>query len=127
MARAEPKLQNATDLKALAACEILSHARVGTSRSKFTRSCAQSAGMGVWIDAASALRMKEEAIIILDPVNRPVIDAALARGVRDYIGSNCTVGLMLMALDGLLRADLIDWVSAMTYQAASGGGAPQHA
>jgi aspartate-semialdehyde dehydrogenase len=68
--------------------------------------------------------MKGDAVIILDPVNRPVIDAALARGVKDYIGSNCTVGLMLMALDGLLRADLIEWVCAMTYQAASGAGAP---
>ena len=78
---------------------------------------------GYWIDAASALRMSDDAVIILDPVNRPVIDAALARGVRDYIGGNCTVSLMMMALAGLLRADAIEWMTCMTYQAASGAGA----
>ncbi|HXS53974.1 MAG TPA: aspartate-semialdehyde dehydrogenase [Usitatibacter sp.] len=78
---------------------------------------------GYWIDAASALRMDQDAVIILDPVNQPVIDRALAQGVKDYIGGNCTVSLMLMAIDGLLRADLVEWVSAMTYQAASGAGA----
>ncbi len=79
---------------------------------------------GYWIDAASALRMKDDAVIILDPVNRDVIDAALKGGVRDFIGGNCTVSLMLMALGGLLREDLIEWISSMTYQAASGAGAP---
>ncbi len=69
--------------------------------------------------------MSDDAVIILDPVNLPVIKDAMARGVKDYIGSNCTVGLMLLALDGLLKADLIEWVTAMTYQAASGAGAPQ--
>ncbi|HSV18867.1 MAG TPA: aspartate-semialdehyde dehydrogenase [Casimicrobiaceae bacterium] len=78
---------------------------------------------GYWIDAASALRMSDDAVIILDPVNRHVIDAALARGVRDYIGGNCTVSLMMMALAGLLQADLIEWMTCMTYQAASGAGA----
>jgi aspartate-semialdehyde dehydrogenase len=78
---------------------------------------------GYWIDAASALRMKDDAVIILDPVNRAVIDAALARGVRDYIGGNCTVSLMLMAMHGLFKAGLVEWVTAMTYQAASGAGA----
>lgn len=78
---------------------------------------------GYWIDAASTLRMHQDAVIILDPVNRPVIDAALAAGLRDYIGGNCTVSLMLMGLGGLFRADLVEWVSAMTYQAASGAGA----
>jgi aspartate-semialdehyde dehydrogenase len=67
--------------------------------------------------------MDKDAVIVLDPVNRPVIDAALASGVRDYIGGNCTVSLLLMAIDGLLKADLVEWVSAMTYQAASGAGA----
>jgi aspartate-semialdehyde dehydrogenase len=79
---------------------------------------------GYWIDAASALRMKDDAVIVLDPVNRDVIDRALAAGVRDFIGGNCTVSLMLMALNGLLRADLVEWITAMTYQAASGAGAP---
>ena len=78
---------------------------------------------GYWIDAASALRMDKDAVIILDPVNREVIDRALADGVKCFIGGNCTVSLMLMAIDGLLKQDLVEWVSAMTYQAASGAGA----
>ena len=78
---------------------------------------------GYWIDAARHLRMADEAVIILDPVNRDVIDRALDRGVKDFIGGNCTVSLMLMAMDGLFRADLIEWMTSMTYQAASGGGA----
>ena len=78
---------------------------------------------GYWIDAASALRMSDDAIITLDPVNRGVIDRAVAAGVRNYIGGNCTVSLMLMALAGLLRENLIEWMTCMTYQAASGAGA----
>ena len=78
---------------------------------------------GYWIDAASALRMADDAVIILDPVNRPVIDAALARGIRNYIGGNCTVSLMLMGLSGLFKQDLVEWMTCMTYQAASGAGA----
>jgi aspartate-semialdehyde dehydrogenase len=78
---------------------------------------------GYWIDAASALRMKPDATIILDPVNRPVIDQALAAGKKDFIGGNCTVSLMLMAIGGLFKAGLVEWVSSMTYQAASGAGA----
>jgi len=80
---------------------------------------------GYWIDAASALRMQPDAVIILDPVNRRVIDAALARGIKDYIGGNCTVSLMLMGLHGLLQAGLVEWLTSMTYQAASGAGAQQ--
>jgi aspartate-semialdehyde dehydrogenase len=78
---------------------------------------------GHWIDAASALRMHDDAVIILDPVNRPVIDRALAAGGNNWIGGNCTVSLMLMAMNGLFRDNLVEWVSAMTYQAASGAGA----
>ena len=78
---------------------------------------------GYWIDAASTLRMQDNAVIVLDPVNRPVIDKSLAVGIKDYIGGNCTVSLMLMAMDGLIKADLVEWVSSMTYQAASGAGA----
>jgi aspartate-semialdehyde dehydrogenase len=78
---------------------------------------------GYWIDAASALRMRDDAVIILDPVNRHVIDKALAAGVRDFVGGNCTVSLMMLALGGLFRANLIEWISSMTYQAASGAGA----
>jgi aspartate-semialdehyde dehydrogenase len=79
---------------------------------------------GYWIDAASTLRMEDNAVIILDPVNRNVIDRALANGHKDFIGGNCTVSLMLMALGGLFRANLVEWLSSMTYQAASGAGAP---
>ena len=78
---------------------------------------------GYWIDAASALRMEHDAVIILDPVNRDVIGDALAKGVKNYIGGNCTVSLMLMAMGGLFKAGLIEWMTAMTYQAASGAGA----
>jgi len=78
---------------------------------------------GHWIDAASALRMEDDCVIILDPVNRPVIDRALAAGGKNWIGGNCTVSLMLMAMGGLFREGLVEWVSAMTYQAASGAGA----
>ena len=78
---------------------------------------------GYWIDAASTLRMADQAVIILDPVNSPVIDQALADGKKDFIGGNCTVSLMLMAIGGLFKAGLVEWVSSMTYQAASGAGA----
>ena len=80
---------------------------------------------GYWIDAASALRMQHDAVIILDPVNMDVIKGALATGVKNYIGGNCTVSLMLMAMGGLFKADLVEWMTAMTYQAASGAGAAQ--
>jgi aspartate-semialdehyde dehydrogenase len=78
---------------------------------------------GYWIDAASALRMRDDAVIVLDPVNMPVIEGAVSRGVKDYIGGNCTVSLMMMGLDGLLKRDLVEWMTSMTYQAASGAGA----
>src|SRR4030095_13287173 len=78
---------------------------------------------GYWIDAAKTLRMKDDAVIILDPVNRPVIDAALAKGIRNYIGGNCTVALMMIALAGLVQSDPIEWMTCTTYQAASGAGA----
>src|SRR5213078_267631 len=78
---------------------------------------------GYWIDAANALRMSDDAVIILDPVNRDVIDAALVHGTKNFIGSNCTVALMLMGLAGLFKHDLVEWMTCMTYQAASGAGA----
>ena len=83
----------------------------------------ESGWNGYWIDAASALRMNDDAVIVLDPVNRNVIDAALKNGVKNYIGGNCTVSLMLMALGGLFQNGLVEWASSMTYQAASGAGA----
>ena len=116
-------LKDANDITELARHEVLVTCQGGDyTRSVYPR--LRAAGwQGFWIDAASALRMEKDAIIILDPVNRPVIDRALASGVKNYIGGNCTVSLMLMAIDGLLKADLVEWVSAMTYQAASGAGA----
>jgi aspartate-semialdehyde dehydrogenase len=80
---------------------------------------------GYWIDAASTLRMEKSAVIVLDPVNLPVMQAAQERGIKDFIGGNCTVSLMLMAVGGLMRAGLVEWITAMTYQSASGAGA-QH-
>jgi aspartate-semialdehyde dehydrogenase len=80
---------------------------------------------GYWIDAASALRMNSDAVIVLDPVNLAVIESAIDSGVKDFIGGNCTVSLMLMAMHGLLRESLVEWMTVMTYQAASGGGAQQ--
>ena len=116
-------LKDANDIDALAKHDVLVSCQ-GGDYTKAVHPKLRAAGWdGYWIDAASALRMEKGAVIVLDPVNRPVIDRAVASGVRDYIGGNCTVSLMLMAIDGLLRADVVEWVSAMTYQAASGAGA----
>jgi len=116
-------LKDANDVKELAKHDVL----ISCQGSEYTTSVfpkLRAAGWsGYWIDAANALRMEKDAVIILDPVNKPVIDKAVAAGVKNFIGGNCTVSLMLMAIDGLLKADLVEWVSAMTYQAASGAGA----
>ncbi|MBA2412734.1 MAG: aspartate-semialdehyde dehydrogenase [Burkholderiaceae bacterium] len=125
VARGERTLKEANDLEALAGCDAIVTAQGGDYSNDVFPKLRAAGWRGYWIDAASALRMKDDAVIILDPVNLPLIQDALARGVKNYIGSNCTVGLMLMALDGLLKADVIEWISAMTYQAASGAGAPQ--
>jgi aspartate-semialdehyde dehydrogenase len=116
-------LKDANDIAELRKHEILVTCQGGDyTKSVYPR--LRAAGWnGCWIDAASALRMEKDAVIILDPVNKPVIDKAVASGMKNYIGGNCTVSLMLMAIDGLLKADLVEWVSAMTYQAASGAGA----
>ena len=118
-----PALKDANDVKELAKHEVLISCQGGDYTKAIYPKLRASGWDGYWIDAASALRMEKDAVIILDPVNRPVIDKAIAAGVKSYIGSNCTVGLMMMAIDGLLKADLVEWVSAMTYQAASGAGA----
>ena len=116
-------LKDASDIAALAKHEILVTCQGGDYTKAVYPKLRAAGWNGYWIDAASALRMEKDAVIILDPVNRPVIDRAMAAGVKNYIGGNCTVSLMLMAIDGLLKADLVEWVSAMTYQAASGAGA----
>ncbi len=121
-AGAQP-LQDANDLQHLAAMDVILTCQGGDYTNAVFQPLRQRGWKGYWIDAASSLRMKEHAIIVLDPVNREVIDQALAQGVRDFIGGNCTVSLMLMALGGLFRAGWVEWVSAMTYQAASGAGA----
>ncbi|HXF46562.1 MAG TPA: aspartate-semialdehyde dehydrogenase [Burkholderiaceae bacterium] len=121
--RAAPALRDAKDVDALAECDVIVTSQGGDYTNEVHPKLRAAGWTGYWIDAASALRMKDDAVIILDPVNRPVIDKALAAGIKDFIGGNCTVSLMLLAIDGLLKADLVEWVTAMTYQAASGAGA----
>ena len=116
-------LGDARDATALAKLDILITCQGGDYTKEMHPRLRAAGWTGYWIDAASALRMAPHAVIILDPVNRPIIDRALAAGVKDYIGGNCTVSLMMMAIDGLFKADLVEWVSCMTYQAASGAGA----
>jgi len=123
VARAEATLKEATDLEALRQCDAIVTCQGGDYTGDVHPRLRAAGWNGYWIDAASSLRMKDHAVIILDPVNMPVIKNALARGVRDYIGGNCTVSLMMLAIDGLLKADLVEWVTAMTYQSASGAGA----
>lgn len=118
-------LQDAYDINALKKLPIIVTAQGGDYTSEVFPKLRQAGWTGIWIDAASTLRMADDAIIVLDPVNRPVIDAALNRGIKNYVGGNCTVSCMLMGLAGLFNNDLIDWMTSMTYQAASGGGA-QH-
>ncbi len=114
---------DANDLAALSDCDILISCQGGDYTEAVHPKLRARGWRGHWIDAASALRLKDDSVIILDPVNRPVIDAALAAGRRDWIGGNCTVSLMLMAFGGLFRAGLVEWMTSMTYQAASGAGA----
>jgi len=123
VARADARLKDAGDLAALAACDTIVTCQGGDYTGDVHPRLRAAGWNGYWIDAASSLRMKDNAVIILDPVNMPVIRAALARGIKDYIGGNCTVSLMMLGIDGLLKADLIEWVTAMTYQSASGAGA----
>ena len=116
-------LQNATDLDSLKSMDIIVSCQGGDYTGQIYAELRGAGWKGYWIDAASKLRMQDHSVIILDPVNRSVIDSALAAGQKDFIGGNCTVSLMMMAMAGLFEHHLIDWVSVMTYQAASGGGA----
>ncbi|MGB5834688.1 MAG: aspartate-semialdehyde dehydrogenase [Thiohalocapsa sp.] len=116
-------LQDAHDLQALAAMDAIVTCQGSDFTSRVFQPLRASGWKGYWIDAASRLRMAADSTIILDPVNLDVIEQALGAGKRDFIGGNCTVSLMLMAVGGLMRRDLVDWISVMTYQAASGAGA----
>jgi aspartate-semialdehyde dehydrogenase len=122
-AKTVPAVKDAKDVASLMDAEVLISCQGGDYTSEVYPKLRQAGWDGYWIDAASALRMKDDAVIVLDPVNRDVIDRALDKGIKNYIGGNCTVSLMLMAMTGLFREGLVEWVSAMTYQAASGAGA----
>ena len=116
-------LQSATDLSMLAKMDAIVSCKGGDYTTQVYDSLRASGWRGYWIDAASTLRMRENAIIVLDPVNDAVIRRALKAGIKTFVGGNCTVSLMLMALDGLFRHGHIEWLTSMTYQAASGAGA----
>lgn len=118
-----PALKDANDIESLKAMDAIVTCQGGDYTSQVYADLRASGWDGYWIDAASTLRMKDHTVIVLDPVNRTVIDNALAVGKKDFIGGNCTVSLMMLGMGGLLEHDLIDWISVMTYQAASGGGA----
>lgn len=116
-------LQSAMDIAALSKMDSIITCQGGDYTSEIFPQLRKTGWSGYWIDAASTLRMKEDAIIILDPVNDRVIRDGIAKGVKNYVGGNCTVSLMLMALHGLFKHDLVEWLTSMTYQAASGAGA----
>ncbi|MGM0453765.1 MAG: aspartate-semialdehyde dehydrogenase [Thermodesulfobacteriota bacterium] len=118
-----PPLADAFDTRTLSDMDIIVTCQGTDYTKKVLPELEQSGWKGYWIDAASALRMDEDSIIVLDPVNRPLIDKAIADGVRKFIGGNCTVSLMLMAIGGLFQNGSVDWLTSMTYQAASGAGA----
>ncbi len=118
-----PPLQDAFDVRLLSEQDILVTCQGGDYTKKVYPEIRKKGWTGYWIDSASALRMEDDSIIVLDPVNRSVIDSGLSSGVKTYIGGNCTVSLMLLALSGLFAADHVEWISSMTYQAASGAGA----
>jgi aspartate-semialdehyde dehydrogenase len=124
-AKNETTLKDAFDIEALKKCDIILTAQGGDYTSEVFPKLRAAGWTGHWIDAASTLRMKDDAIIILDPVNLPVIKNSLAKGGNNWVGGNCTVSCMLMGVGALYKAGLVEWMTTMTYQAASGGGA-QH-
>ncbi|MEY2824914.1 MAG: aspartate-semialdehyde dehydrogenase [Pseudomonadota bacterium] len=125
LAKNETALKDANDIEALKKCDIILTCQGGDYTTEIFPKLRAAGWNGYWIDAASSLRMKDDAIIVLDPINLGVIKDGLSKGVKNYIGGNCTVSCMLMGLGGLFKHDLVDWMTSMTYQAASGGGA-QH-
>jgi aspartate-semialdehyde dehydrogenase len=124
-AKNEKTLKDAFDIEALKKCDVVITCQGGDYTTEVFPKLRAAGWNGHWIDAASTLRMKDDAVIILDPVNLPVIKNALGKGGRNWIGGNCTVSCMLMGVGALYKAGLVEWMSTMTYQAASGGGA-QH-
>lgn len=122
-AKNETKLKDAMSIDELKKCDAIITCQGGDYTSEVFPKLRAAGWNGYWIDAASSLRMSDDAVIILDPVNLDVIKNALVKGTKNFIGGNCTVSLMLMALGGLFRENLVDWMTAMTYQAASGAGA----
>jgi aspartate-semialdehyde dehydrogenase len=124
-AKNESTLKDAFDIEALKKCDIVITAQGGDYTNEVFPKLRSAGWSGHWIDAASSLRMNDDAVIVLDPVNMPVIKNALSKGGRNWIGGNCTVSCMLMGVGALYKAGLVEWMSSMTYQAASGGGA-QH-
>lgn len=120
-----PALGDAHDIEALKQMDIILSCQGGDYTSAVHPKLRAAGYKGFWIDAASTLRMQDQAVIVLDPVNRDVIDAGIQTGLKDYVGGNCTVSLMLMGLVGLFKQGWVEWVSSMTYQAASGAGAKQ--
>ena len=116
-------LENAYDIQALSALDVIITCQGGDYTKEVYPALRDAGWKGYWIDAASALRMNDDAVVILDPVNKQVIHHALEQGINTYVGGNCTVSLMLMAIGGLFERDLVEWVAPQTYQAASGAGA----
>ena len=125
MAKNEKTLKDAHDIEALKQCDIILTCQGGDYTNEVFPKLRAAGWNGHWIDAASALRMEKDAVIVLDPVNMPVIKNAMANGGKNWIGGNCTVSCMLMGVGALYKAGLVEWMSTQTYQAASGGGA-QH-
>ncbi|WP_353979147.1 aspartate-semialdehyde dehydrogenase [Salinicola endophyticus] len=118
-----PALKDANDIAELKAMDVIVTCQGGDYTTAVYQPLREAGWKGYWIDAASTLRMADDSVIVLDPVNRHVIDAQLAKGTRTFVGGNCTVSLMLMGLGGLFEANMVEWMTSMTYQAASGSGA----
>jgi aspartate-semialdehyde dehydrogenase len=118
-----PALMDASDIKSLKQMDVIITCQGGDYTSEIFPKIKAEGWNGYWIDAASTLRMDDEAIIVLDPVNMNVIKEGLVKGTKTFVGGNCTVSLMLMGLGGLFQNNLVEWATSMTYQAASGAGA----
>src|SRR5712664_3427548 len=122
-AKNETKLKDATSIDDLKKCDAIITCQGGDYTNEVYPKLRSAGWKGYWIDAASTLRMHDDAVIILDPVNMPLIKKSVSAGIKSYIGGNCTVSLMLMGMAGLFQRDEIEWMTSMTYQAASGAGA----